>query len=130
MGMVDYTNDGVVCIAGEDTGKLGFGMASGIRATSEVLEVVSSLNRLMPFGHFWLAPGSDDDHWSLICGFKFRYDLVSPDYVIEVMVAMINHNGALIDAVRQQLNHFPHEEYWVGDSTAGAEALLLVGHLG
>lgn len=130
MERVHFTNDGVLAIAAESTGKVGFGVASGITVTEDVLTVIHDLNRLMPFGHYWLAPGSDSSNWSLICGFKFQYESISSEHVVEIVVALMKHNGAIVDAVRQKLSDAPHSPYWLQELNSGPQAIVLTGHLG
>jgi hypothetical protein len=130
IGMAFFTNDGVLAIPSESTGKIGFGIATGITPTSGLLSTIGDLNRLMTFGHYWLAPGSDDDHWSLICGFKFQYDTVGAEHVAEIAAAVMKHNATLIASVRSQIEDVPHREYWLSDGQPGAQAIALMSHLG
>lgn len=127
---VHYTNDGLLAIASESTGKVGFGVAAGLTATPEVLSTVDDLNRLMTFGHYWLAPGADSSNYSLICGFKFQYDAFTTEQVIELVVGLMQHGGVLAQAARRQLGDVPHREYWIEGVSPGAQALALTGHLG
>ncbi|KAA9392885.1 hypothetical protein FCK90_15110 [Kocuria coralli] len=124
-----FTNDGVIATASESCGTLGFGIASGVTLTAEVLSVVEDLNRLMVYGHYWLASGADNNNWSLVCGFKFPYDQVDPQATANLIARIMRHNGDLVLAVRQRLENIPHRPYWLPDATAGAQAIVLVGHL-
>jgi hypothetical protein len=130
MDRIIFTNDGVVALGGGQAGKLGFGVASELTPTADLLNKIGDVNRLMSFGHYWLAPGATNDNWSLVGGFKFPYDLCTDDFVVEMTMAMVNHSPALIGAVREQINHIPHRTYWLADSTPGAQALVLTSHLG
>jgi hypothetical protein len=127
----NYTNDGVVAIAKDDVGILGFGIASGITPTQLVLSAVAELNQLMSYGHYWLAEGADNDHWSLVCGFKFAYELINPQFVIELASGLANYSGSIIDVARQKLGETPHQSYWLmGDASPETKAFVLLGHLG
>ncbi|MDX6262206.1 MAG: hypothetical protein QOH84_3894 [Kribbellaceae bacterium] len=125
-----FTNDGVLASGGEQSGKLGFGVAGELTPSPELLSKVGDVNRLMGFGHYWLAPGSTNDNWSLVGGFKFPYDLCADDFVIEMGIAMVNHSSALIGAVREQIAHISHRPYWLPDSSPDAQAIVLMSHLG
>jgi hypothetical protein len=126
----NYTYDGVVAIAKDDVGVLGFGIASGITPTQPVLSAVNELNCLMTYGHYWLAEGADNDNWSLVCGFKFPYELVTEQLVIELAAGTMNHSGSIVDVARQKLGETPHRPYWVGDASPETKAFVLIGHLG
>lgn len=127
----NYTNDGVVAIAKDDVGILGFGIASGITPTQLVLSAVAELNQLMTYGHYWLAEGADNDHWTLVCGFKFQYELVTEQLVIELAAGTMNYSGSIIDVARQKLGETPHQPYWqMGDASPETKAFVLLGHLG
>ncbi|WP_241548420.1 hypothetical protein [Gordonia alkanivorans] len=128
---IQYTNDGVLAIGGESTGKLGFGIASGLTPTPELLVVVDEINKLMDFGHYWLAEGSDNRHWSLVCGFKFPYATTSPEHVGELAAGVVSGGrAALVNVVRGKLAKMRHDEYWLEGEDPGAQALVLTSHLG
>lgn len=129
-GLIHYTNDGVLGIAGEQVGKLGFGIASGLTAMTSVVGITSDLNRLMNFGHYWLAEGSDKHHWSLVCGFKFQYETSSTQHIMEISVAVMQHSSAMARAAIDQLREIPHEPYWQSSASFDASALVLTTHLG
>lgn len=124
-----FTNDGLLASSSESCGTLGFGIASGITPTPEILSIVADVNRLMTFGHYWLAAGADNSNWSLVCGFKFPYATSDPKATADLMVGIMQHNGALIATVRQQLGDISHEPYWFSDAESGPQAFVLVGHL-
>lgn len=126
---LQFTNDGVLGAASESGGTLGFGIASAITPSAEVLSIVEDLNRLMTYGHYWLAAGADNCNWSLVCGFKFPYDQADYQATANLIGGIMQHNGALISAVRQKLEDIPHRPYWSTDVEAGAQAFVLVGHL-
>lgn len=128
VGRLHFTFDGVLASASSSCGKLGFGVASGITPTSAVLSIVEDLNRLMSFGHYWLAAGADDSNWSLVCGFKIPYesDLRATG---DLIAGIMQHNGALVAAVREKLGEIPHDPYWLSDAEPGAQALVLTSHL-
>lgn len=130
LGSSIFTNDGVLALGGGQSGKIGFGVASGLTPTPELLGKVGDVNRLMGFGHYWLAPGATNDNWSLIGGFKFPYDICSDDFVLEISVMLMNHSSALVTGVREQIAHIPHQQYWLADAAPGAQALVLTSHLG
>ena len=127
---VYYTGDGVLGIVSDRTGKIGFGVTSGLTPTRSVLSAVDELNRRMNFGHYWLAPGADESNYSLVCGFKFQYETVTADHVVETAVALMRYHSTLAEAARQALGDAVHRPYWLDDVEAGTQALLLVGHLG
>ncbi|MGC4940989.1 hypothetical protein [Kribbella sp. DT2] len=130
MDRIVFTNDGVLALGGGQSGKIGFGMASGLTPGPDLLSKVGDVNRLMGFGHYWLAPGATNDNWSLVGGFKFPYDICTDEFVIEMSAVMVNHSSALVDAVREQIAHVSHGQYWLADSEPGAQALVLTSHLG
>jgi hypothetical protein len=127
---VFFTRDGVLGIAADSTGKIGFGVASALTPTHSLLSAVDDLNRRMDFGHYWLAPGADENNYSLVCGFKFQYETVSTEHVVEIAVALMRYHGAVIDAARQTLGSAEHEPYWRDDVGVDAQALVLTSHLG
>lgn len=124
-----FTNDGILAVAGDEIGKVGFGVACGLKVTQSLLESVDQLNRSMQYGHYWLSPGRDEENWSLICGFKFPYLNVTEDTVINICIALVQHNSALISAVRKGLDSEPHRQYWVDETEPPAQALVLISHL-
>lgn len=130
MDRVVFTNDGVLALGGGQAGKIGFGVASELTPSADLLSKIGDVNRLMSFGHYWLAPGATNDNWSLVGGFKFPYDICGDDFVVEMCIAMVNHSSALIGAVRDQIAHISHRPYWLAESAPGAQALVLVSHLG
>jgi hypothetical protein len=126
----NYTNDGVAAIAKDNVGILGFGIASAITPSQPVLSAIHELNCLMDYGHYWLAEGADNNNWSLVCGFKFAYELVNEQFVIELAAGLMNHSGSIIGVARQKLGDTPHMEYWLGDASPETKAFVLLGHLG
>ncbi|MDS1113282.1 hypothetical protein RD149_05835 [Gordonia westfalica] len=129
---LQYTNDGVLAIAGESTGKLGFGIASNLTPSPELLMVVDECNKLMDFGHYWLAEGSDNRHWCLICGFKLPYATTAPEHVVDLAAGVAINGGraALVNVIRAKLANIRHQEYWLDGEDPGAQALVLTSHLG
>ena len=125
-----FTNDGVVMLTqDEDRALVGFGIASSITPTFEVLAAVAKLNQRMTYGHYWLAEGSTNDHWSLVCGFKFPYGMLERQEVGQLLNGLVQHNASMIGAAREALGDAHSTPYWTGDSL-GASALVLIGHLG
>lgn len=132
-GFVNYTNDGVCAIGGDDVGRLGFGIAAGITPDFSVLSAVGELCCLMNYGHFWLAEGADNNNWSLVCGFKFPYDAIEPRYVGEIATGMVHNSRGIIDVALQKLDQTPHRPYWqptTPDLSPETQAFVLIGHLG
>lgn len=125
----NFTNDGVLAVCSEETGRVGFGIASDMSPSPELVEKIGDLNRLMQFGHYWLSRGADDDHWVLVFGMKFPYEVVSRDHVIELVAALTQHHGAISESVRNHLGDTPHRAYTVDASSPDASALVLMGHL-
>ncbi|MBC2898436.1 hypothetical protein [Rhodococcus sp. 4CII] len=125
-----YTNDGVLGTASETCGTIGFGIAAEISPSQNVLSTVSDLNRLMTFGHYWLAEGADNSNWSLVCGFKFQHETSNVQQVIEISAGLVQHSRVIVDSAREQLGDASHRQYWLDDVPAEAQALILTGHLG
>ncbi|WP_417288359.1 hypothetical protein [Corynebacterium variabile] len=129
-GFVQYTNDGVLAIAAESTGRIGFGVAGCITPTMDVLTIVDTLNRTMGFGHYWLSPGAGDSDWSLICGFKFQYPTADPEDIAGIALGLMQSHGAIVDQARRNLAGVLHKPYWSAADAPGTQALVLVSHLG
>lgn len=129
VGHLYYTNDGVIAAASEETGRIGFGVVSGLTPTAQLLTIISGINRLMTFGHYWLAPGSNENDWALVCGFKIQYDSSTIETVGPLLAATMRHNSVLIDAVKEELAETPYTTYWDNSSDKQTQAFALVGQL-
>lgn len=127
---VSFTEDGLLAIAAEDSGTIGFGVASGIAVNAEVLSTVETLTRQMNFGRYWLAPGVDADDYALVCGFTFPYEATACQQVIDLAVALTRHHRSLADEARQRLAGTTHSAYWTSDAPSEAQARMLSAHLG
>ncbi len=131
---LQYTNDGVLAIAG------GVDRQARLRdrlkphpPSPELLMVVDECNKLMDFGHYWLAEGgSDNRHWCLICGFKLPYATTAPEHVVDLAAGVAINGGraALVNVIRAKLANIRHQEYWLDGEDPGAQALVLTSHLG
>ncbi len=128
-GLIHFTNDGVLATASESCGTVGFGIASGMTVSHDVLSVIEKINRTMTFGHYWLAEGADANNWSLICGFKFSYDHSDLQATGNLIFTLMQHSGSLASAVQQQLGDAPYRPYWLPDVGNMAQALVLTGQL-
>lgn len=124
-----FTNDGVLAVCSEEVGTVGFGVASDLTPTPELVEKVCDLNRLMMFGHYWLSAGSDENHWVLVSGMKFNYDLAPTEYIGKMVSTVMRHHAVLSERVRDYLGDTPHHSYEVGTSAPDVHAFALMGHL-
>ncbi|MXP20210.1 hypothetical protein GIY30_02340 [Gordonia sp. HNM0687] len=123
--MIQYTSSGVLAIAGESVGRIGFGIASEISPTAALLEILDETNKLMDFGHYWLAAGADNENWSLVCGFKIPYATATAEHVVELASGIANGGSdAIANVVRQKIASTPHRPYWLDDTDPGAQALV------
>lgn len=129
-GTVNFTRDGVVAIAGENVGTLGFGIASAITPTREVLVVVDELNQQMNYGHYWLAEGSDNQNWSLVCGFKTQYELSDPQQLTHLAAGIATGHHSISNVALEKMKNIEHRRYWLADVEAEPQALVLLDHLG
>jgi hypothetical protein len=123
------TQDGVLAIPGDASGVVGFGIAAELTPTPLLLAGINDANRLMTFGHYWLAEGSDNDHWVLVCGFKFPYSTSSRDDVGQVVAGVTRSHGAIAAAVLEKIGDTPHRRYWLADTDADTQGFVLMTHL-
>lgn len=92
--------------------------------------VVDQLNQQMNYGHYWLAEGSDNQNWSLVCGFKTQYDISDPELVANLAAGIATGHHAIANVALEKLRSIEHRRYWLSDVEAEPQVLVLLGHLG
>jgi hypothetical protein len=128
-----YTDDGIVISSFSETRTLiGFGISSGLTPTTALLHEIADLNQRNKIGHVWLAPGADDEHWSLICGFKVVYLWHDAETFMQTIATIVNSHHALLDMCFEKLAPYGGSRYWdeLDAVEPGARALVLLSHLG
>lgn len=130
---IQYTTDGLLFLSLTEglAARVGFGIASGLTASQELLSLVTDFNKLNQVGHVWLAPGADEHNWSLVCGFKFVFSWHERDDLIGALATVVSGHAALRDMCWSKVSAFGGQPYWnAGPDDAGAHALVLMSHLG
>jgi hypothetical protein len=77
-GLVYLPNDSVFSLVDEELGVFGFGIASGLSLSPNLVAAVSKMNRQSRMGGCWIAEGARDGTFSVVFGMKFFYGLSHP----------------------------------------------------
>jgi hypothetical protein len=123
------TTDGLVVSISDTRLVAGFGVRSQITPSVELLSQIAEMNQRNVVGHLWLAPGSDNDHWSLVWGAKFPNGFSSPQDLGDALVMIIQNKAALLDLCWE--NSTGGQPYWTpsDESDVAAHGLVLMSHL-
>ena len=107
------SNNGLLTIVDDERVIMGFGILFGLTPTYEILSTVSNWNRLNMVGHYWLAEGSDNDNWSLVCGFKHirKWESVQSLTIKLENVAEV-YDTLLATSVARAENFGDEQPYW------------------
>lgn len=126
------SNDGLSLLITEQKAIHGFGIMSSLTPTAKLLSTVCEWNQRNMVGHYWLAEGSDNEHWSLVCGFKYLLDWETLETWLAKIGQICGAYETLYRTNFERAQEFGGEPYWQSMSSAsiGAAGLVLFGHLG
>lgn len=131
--MISVSNNGLLTFASDNKIVMGFGILSGLIPTYEILSSVANWNQTNRVGHYWMAEGSDNEHWSLVCGFKYLLNWESAPTLAIKLENVAEAYDTLLDANVSRAKGFGGSPYWTplnnSESAINACALVLVGHL-
>lgn len=132
MSFVTWMRDGTVFIHVQETSSLSVRvpLVSGLAISPEILEWISTRNSAQYAGHYWLRPGSDENHWQLICEVKFPWDWMDQHLANVIMQACPGLGTVLSrDIAPEFMREFGGQPWWdttcAGDSM-GAQCLALL----
>jgi hypothetical protein len=126
------SNDGLSLVISEQKAIQGFGITSGLTPTPKLLSSVCEWNERNMVGHYWLAEGSDNEHWSLVCGFKYLLEWETLETWTAKIGGICGAYGTLSTTNIGRAREFGGEPYWqsMSSTDVGAAGLVLLGHLG
>lgn len=125
------SQDGFCTIATDHKVTAGFGVFRNLTPSTGLLSTIATHNQRNRVGHYWLAEGSDNDHWSLICGFKFLPNWESQETLITKLSNVTQSYPALLSAITEETKQFAGSPYWQPNKETDADtyALVLLSHL-
>lgn len=88
-------------------------LVSGLSISPEILDWISGRNSGQYAGHYWLRPGSDENHWQLICEVKFPWDWMDQHLANVVLQTCIGLGTVLNrDVAPEFMQQFGGERWW------------------
>lgn len=124
------SHNGLLTIATEEKIIAGFGILHKLTPTTEMLSAIATWNQQNRVGHYWLAEGSDNNHWSLLCGFKHLPSWESGATLLAKLRDIAAAYDALLDGSLARAKGFGGEVYWNPEQgTNFAQCLVLLSHL-
>ena len=131
--MVSVSNNGLLTFTSDNKIVMGFGILCELTPTYDILSSVATWNQTNRVGHYWLAEGSDDEHWSLVCGFKYLLNWESAPTLAIKLENVAEAYDTLLDANVSRAKNFGGSPYWTPSNDSESEinscALVLVSHL-
>lgn len=97
-------------------------LVSALSVDSRICKWIDDRNYHQYAGHYWLREGSDDQHWSLMCGLKYPWDWMD-QHQAEVILQTTPSLGAVLgDAVVDDfIRDFGGSRAW--DPTADSDGM-------
>lgn len=104
---------GLVVVGTEGKVSAGYGIASSLPLSVDLLRRVEALNVQNRFGHFWLSEEGDPESvkWSLMFGFKFTHEFDSLDSFMYRISTLVGIDG-VPQALYKQVEDFGGSPYW------------------
>mgnify|MGYP000849400250 FL=1 len=125
------SDSGLLTVVTEQRVTLGFGILRELTPSFDLLAAIESWNQKNLLGHYWLVAGSDNNHWSLVCGFKYVPNWESPESLTVKLSNVAEAYSVLLEAYAGQAEKFGGRNYWsvANDTSIGALGLVLMSHL-
>jgi hypothetical protein len=132
VSMVTWVRDGTVFIHADEDTKLSVRvpLVSDLSVSPEILDWISSRNSAQYAGYYWLRPGSDENHWQLMCEVKFPWDWMDQHLASVIMQTCPGFGAVLNRQVAPEfIEKFGGCPWWDPSATGdkmGAQVLVLL----